>query len=265
MNMRNRLAIRGAVVAAAALLAAPAGAQAPPAAAPPPAAPPPPNSAAPPALLQATPPTDPNGCGPMALFRTVVRNVTPGLMASDRAAQPRTFYRFGSKFFRSEESPFPGNGDQNIIIVSEPDMWVLNVPTRRARHSRDLSALQEVRAPILPAALDTPPAFRTLEFGCEGAFVDKYAPRAQGLVNFGAGIAAVHQVSIGDQTVVLLMDQRRNLPLVLSYVRQGRPVLVLRYDEYRLGLGERLGLFAPPARGYQITESKGETPTLQLN
>src|SRR5205085_7864589 len=149
-----------AAVAAAAVVAATAGAQVPP------AAPQAPGAAGPkPALLQATPSSDPNGCAPMGLFRTVVRNVTPGLMAADRAAQPRTFYRFGSKFFRSEEAPNPGSGDQNIIIVSEPDIWVLNVPSKRGRHAMDSGTLQEVRAPILPAALDTPPAFRTLEFG----------------------------------------------------------------------------------------------------
>jgi hypothetical protein len=57
--------------------------------------------------------------------------------------------------------------------------------------------------------------------------------------------------------VAILMDIRRSGPLMLSYLRQGRPVFVIRYDDYRHGLPDRPELFKPP-RNVKIIEEKGE-------
>lgn len=228
-----------------------------------PGAPPPP-----PASLLATPavgqPAESMGCVPMGLFRAVVRNVTPGLQAADRQAQPRTYYRQGAKLMRSEEQPDPSSGAQNIVIVAEPDIWVLNVVARQAQHGVDPGPDLDVHAPILPPSLDTPESFRTLEFGCETVFVATYAPRQQRMVQWGGTVAALHAVTVGDQSLAILMDQRRNQPLMISYIRRGQPVLVLRYDDYRLGQPERPQLFAAP-KGYKISESKGPPATFSLN
>ena len=209
-------------------------------------------------------PAEAQGCVPMGLFRAVVRNVTPGLQAADRQAQPRTYYRQGAKLMRSEEQPDPASGAQNIVIIAEPDIWVMNVAARQAQHGVDPGPDLSVHMPILAPSLDTPESFRTLEFGCETVFVATYAPRQQRVVQWGGTTAALHAVTVGDQSLAILMDQRRNQPLMISYLRRGQPVLVLRYDDYRLGLPERPQLFAPP-KGYKITESKGPPATSSLN
>jgi hypothetical protein len=104
----------------------------------------------------------------------------------------------------------------------------------------------EVRAPILPAASDLPPTFRTLEFGCEAVFVARHAPTPERTVAWGPAKATLHTVTVGTQSVALLMDLRRERPLMISYQRAGKLVFVLRYDDYRLNLPERPELFAPP-------------------
>ncbi|MDN8836893.1 hypothetical protein Q0M54_13960, partial [Staphylococcus aureus] len=71
---------------------------------------------------------------PPKMFRTTIRNVTPGLQAADRRAQPRQIWRQGSLFLRSVEQPIPPNGDQQVVIVAEPDIWVLNEATRTGQH-----------------------------------------------------------------------------------------------------------------------------------
>lgn len=206
-------------------------------------------------------PLDPNRCAPATLFRTVIRNVTPGLMAADRAAQPRTLYRLGDRFMRTEEDPDTQSGDQNIVIVAEPDLWVANTPSRRARHGRDPGPDLVVKAPILPQSFDLPGAFRELEFGCEPEWVARNAPRPLRLVNWGGAVAEFHQLASGEHVLVVLMDQRRNQPLVISYARQGKPVMVLRYQEYRAGMPDRPGLFEPP-KGYQTTEAPAQPPPM---
>lgn len=202
-------------------------------------------------------PLDPNRCAPAQLFRAVVRNVTPGLMAADRAAAPRTMYRLGDRFMRTEEEPDTQSGDQTIVIVAEPDLYVLNPARRQARHGRDPGPDLVVKAPILPPTFDLPEAFKGLEFGCEPDWVARNAPQPQRMANWGGAMAAFHQATIGEHTIVVLMDQRRNEPLVVSYARQGKPVLVIRYQDYRTGLPERPRLFDAP-KGYKITEAKGQ-------
>lgn len=235
-------------------LAGPSAAQAPAAALPPPAQSSLPGAASPDVI-----PLDPNRCAPAGLFRAVVRNVTPGLMAADRAAGPRTLYRLGDRFMRSEEDPDTQSGDQNIVVVAEPDLWVLNTPTRRARHGRDPGPDLVVKAPILPQSFGLPEAFKGLEFGCEPDWVARNAAQALRQVSWGGIAATFHQVTSGDHTVVVLMDQRRKEPLVISYLRQGKPLLVLRYDDYRAGMPERPQLFEAP-KGYTVTEADAPKP-----
>ncbi len=188
----------------------------------------------------------PGGCAPDTLVRLVVRNVSPGLAAADPRAQPRLMYRRSSIYMRTEEPPDPShNGAKMLFIVSEPDIWIVDASTRSGRHSRDAGPQFEVHAPILPNLADLPPAFQALEFGCEAAFVAANAPEVRRTLAWGETTAALHALTAGDQTVALLMDERRGAPLMVSYLRKGKPVWVVRYDEFRADLPEHPELFQP--------------------
>lgn len=200
--------------------------------------------AAPPPL---EPRLGPPPCAPEKLTRVIVRNVSPGLAAAAPAAQPRTLWRQGSTFLRSEESPDPTRG-QPVVIIAEPDIWTVDMATQSGQHQVDPGPELVVRAPILPAAPDLPPPFRTLEFGCEVAFLTAagaMVPRQT--VPWGATKATVHQVTSGEHTVSILLGTRRQVPLMVAYARSGQPVFALRYDDYRDDLPDRPGLFAEPA------------------
>jgi hypothetical protein len=194
------------------------------------------------ALLAAAPA---QACAPAGLVRVVFRNISPGLAAADPAAQPRTLFRQGTRFLRTEEDPDPNRG-QPVIIVAEPDVWVINLATRTGQHALDTEADQTVHAPVIPAT-DAPPLFRTLEYGCEPEFVATHAPAPRNTTQFGATPATLHVVEGGEgHALAILMDPRRKAPLLISYIREGRPVLVVRYDDWRNDLPMREGLFAPP-------------------
>ncbi|PZQ55961.1 MAG: hypothetical protein DI570_21525 [Phenylobacterium zucineum] len=193
------------------------------------------------------------------LFRGTIRNISPGLAAADRAAQPRSLWRFGSTFLRSEEQPDPVRGNQMLTIVAEPDIWAINLTTGVGQHSVDPGPDFTVHAPILPPAPDLPPPLRTLEYGCEPEFVKQYAPQPQQLVKWGPIQATLHAAVFGDHAVIVLMDQRRVEPIMVSYMRQGRPVYVVRYDEWRRGLPNRPEMFVPP-KNARITEAPAVPP-----
>ena len=98
---------------------------------------------------------------------------------------------------------------------------------------------------ILPLT-DVPAPFSSLEYGCEADFVTTYAPRPQSQTRWGDGPAQLHVLSQGAHSLAILMDSRRNTPLLISYLREGRPVLVVRYDDHRTGVPAREDLFRPP-------------------
>jgi len=202
-------------------------------------------------------------CAPTGLFRATIRNISPGLAASARGAQPRQIWRQGATHLRSEEQPDPVRGDQTVVVVAEPDIWIVNLATREGRHTLDPGPVLEVRAPILPATPDLSPTFRALEYGCEAQFVARHAPEPERTIAWGATRATLHTVAVGDQSVAFLMDLGRERPLMISYQRGGRPTFVLRYDDYRLGLPERPQLFAPP-KNAKITPGPAGPPPLPL-
>lgn len=210
---------------------------------------PPPSLDAPPVVPFGSGPAGAGGgarCAPVNLTRVIVRNVSPGLMAASPAAQPRTLYRLGTTFLRSEESPDPARG-QPVVIVAEPDIWTIDLATRGGQHQTDPGPELVVHAPILPIAPDLPPEFRALEYGCEFEFLTAAgAATPRQTVNWGAAKATVHVVAKGEHSINILMATRRQAPLMVAYAKGGQVVFAIRYDDFRNDLAERPGLFAPP-------------------
>lgn len=192
-------------------------------------------------------------CAPEKLTRIVIRNVSPGLAAAAPAAQPRTLYRQGAIYLRSEESPDPARG-QPVVIISEPDIWTVNMATRTGQHQVDPGPELIVRAPILPLTADVPADFRTLEYGCELDFMRRANATAPlQTIPWGQGRATVHQVVSGEHVVSILLAERAQEPLMVAYAKAGRPLFAVRYDDFRTNLSDRPALFARPER-LTITE-----------
>jgi len=213
--------------------------------------------AAPPPL---EPRLGPPPCAPEKLVRMVVRNVSPGLAAASPVAQPRTLYRQGTTYLRSEESPDPARG-QPVVIISEPDIWTVNMATRTGRHQVDPGPELVVRAPILPLTPDLPADFRTLEYGCELDFMRRAnATEPKQTIPWGDGRATVHQVVAGEHVVSILLSDRAQEPLMVGYAKAGRPLFAVRYDDFRGNVPDRPGLFAPPQR-VTITEGTAQAGT----
>lgn len=203
-------------------------------------------------------------CRPRSLMSMTVRNITPGLQAADPRAQPRRLWRLGAKYLRSLEQPVISEtlqdpkapmARQSLMVVAEPDVWIIDTASRQARHSLDKGPVFEVRAPILPLG-DTPAQFRSLEYGCEAEFVAVRAPIAQRTVRWGGVDAAIHTYTVGTASLAILMDDRAGEPLMITYLRDARPILIIRYDEYLQRLPDQPELFRPPA-DVTITEATG--------
>lgn len=205
-------------------------------------------------------------CQPPLLVTMTVRNVTPGLQAADHRAQPRRIWRMGGRHFRILEQPVVSANvrdpkapmaRQALFVVSEPDVWMIDLASRTGGHSLDKGPVFEVRAPILPPG--SPPEFMALEYGCEAEFVAVRAPVAQRTIRWGGVEAGIHTYTVGAYSLAILMNDRSGEPFMITYLRNGRPALILKYDEYRPGLPDDPELFRPPP-DVKITETGALPP-----
>lgn len=206
----------------------------------------------------ALPPT--SVCAPRTLTSLVVRDISPGVASADPRAQPRTMIRRGTTQFRSEEQPDPGRaGETRIVIVSEPDIWSIDLAQRRGAHSVDPGPELIVKAPVLPITPEMPALFRTLEFGCEAEFVATHTPATSQTGSWGVSQVGVHQLTEGDHSVAFLMDIKTGKPVIITYSRAGKMVFAMRYDAWRNDQPNDPSLFVPP-KSVQIIEAPAATP-----
>ena len=198
----------------------------------------------------------PGGCAPETLTRLVVRDISPGVAAADSRAQPRTMVRRGAMQLRSEELPdLSRGGETRLVIISEPDVWTIDLARRRGVHSVDPGPEFVVRAPVLPITPDLPALFATLEFGCEAAFVAANAPKAAQMgAPWGTSQVSVHSVNIGEHSLAFLMDSRTSKPVIITYSKAERAVFSIRYDAFHNDQPDNPTLFTPP-KLVQIVEA----------
>lgn len=201
-------------------------------------------------------------CAPPMLTRMIVRNISPGLAAAAPAAQPRTIWRKTSMQLRTEEIPDPSRGVHNIVVISEPDIWMVNMAARAGQHSVDPGPDYEVRAPILPVGPGMPPELMQLEYGCEGQFVAAWMPATPRAVPWGIETANLHTATFGEHEVSILMHARRKVPLMVVYAKGGQAQFAIRYDEFRADLPDRPDLFLPP-KNVTITAAPPRSPPSQ--
>src|SRR5712692_8286049 len=110
-------------------------------------------------------------CAPPRMLRIVTTVESPGLPADHFAGQPKTLYRFGNAYGRVEEVLNRQTGLHLLVIVSEPDIWVINRVNMSGQHMVDRGPSLDFRAPIVPGAKSE--RWKDLEFGCEEDFMKK--------------------------------------------------------------------------------------------
>jgi hypothetical protein len=174
-----------------------------------------------------------------------VRNISPGLQASARAAQPRTLYRQGAQLMRVEEAPDYASGQQLLTIIAEPDIWVVNLTSGTGRHQRDPGPDLSVHAPVVGGP-GVPLRFMSFEFGCEMEFLAANPHPPPRHLGQGSNQVDVHVLVEGGQTLAVMVDTRRQVPVMVSLAKGGKPAIVMRYDAYSAGGPPRPQLFEPP-------------------
>src|SRR6202022_269103 len=88
-------------------------------------------------------------------------------------AQGKTMWRAGTKYARIEEAPDTANGIHGLLIVNEPDAWMINLFEKSGRHMVDPGPTFNPRLPVFDATTGASPKVMELEFGREFEFFTK--------------------------------------------------------------------------------------------
>jgi len=191
-------------------------------------------------------------CVPDKMLRITYSNNAKGITPDSFAAQPKTIYRLGSRYGRIEEQPDVPQGIHGLVIVNEPDMWVINLARRAGQHMVDGGPTYFFRAPLLtdPAS----PFFMQMEFGCEIGYLTSLGATPQRFQD-GALSYSRYEVSQGDERITVLTTPDGARPTTVQFMRGLVHILSVHYLEYQTGLPTNPDLFQPPA-GISVQSTK---------
>jgi hypothetical protein len=165
------------------------------------------------------------------------------------AAEPKTMYRAGTTYCRTEELQDPEHGIHGLMIVKEPDVWMVNLLAKTARHLVDPGPTFNCRLPIFRGVQPSPAddmknALLELEFGQEiGYFIRAGATPKPGPV-LRDKPTRVYATDVGDSQLLLFTTGTPERPWAVARQR-GETREIFWYDAYeQLPFDARL--FAKP-------------------
>lgn len=191
---------------------------------------------------------------PRTMTMLTVKLESPDIPKESFAAQPKRIYRAGTRYCRTEENPDIQNGIHGLMIINEPDVWMVNRLDKSARHIIDTGPTYNCRMPMfINVAEDMKKTLAELEFGRELDFFRPKSPTPNpGPVLLGKA-TMVHSATIGDSQLFLFTATESGVPV--SVVRKTEKTReIFWYGEYR-ELPFDGKLFAKPD-GVKIEESK---------
>jgi hypothetical protein len=183
---------------------------------------------------------------------------SPDAPAGSFAAKPKVFYRAGDRYCRVEEAPDPGQGIHGLMIINEPDWWMVNLLSKTARHGVDPGPTFNCRLVIFangsPQSLDDESKqIMQLEFGRELEFfkgrgaIPKKGPVLQTKETMG------YTVTVGTTTLALFTYGTPERPVAVSQERNGKTDIFWYSGYGEVDFDPRL--FAKP-ENVKIEESK---------
>ncbi len=161
---------------------------------------------------------------PKTMTKMQVQVQSPDVRADSFAAKPKVIYRAGSQFCRIEEQPDPGQGIHGLVIVNEPDVWMVNLATKSGQHMVDTGPSFNCRLPIFAdIAANLPEEERKpmlgLEFGQEYEFFKANGATPQpGGVQQGQQTTA-YLLSFGESKLALFTYGTPERPLSVAWMR----------------------------------------------
>jgi hypothetical protein len=179
------------------------------------------------------------------MTKIVMRFVSAKIDPDSFAAKPKTLFLAGETYARIEEEPDPARGLHGLIVVHEPDIWIINLLDHSGRHQVDPGPSLVVHNPILPPG--GPKEFAALEFGKEIDFFRRHKASPAAAREIDGTRCQAMAYTYGDYKLVLFTAADTDVPFQLEVYRDEKLNASVRYLSYERDLPFNPGLFKPPA------------------
>ena len=160
-------------------------------------------------------------CAPAKLVHIVTTNVTPGIVPGSFQAQPKTLYRIGNNKMRIEESPDKASAIHGLIVISEPDIWMINLYDNTGHHILDSGPNLDAVAPVI-SFHGVPAKITAMELGCEADYLTSNGIQPSGTEHIGSDNFTVYRISSGKDVLELLDRQGTVTPAYARYYHAGK-------------------------------------------
>ncbi len=161
-----------------------------------------------------------------------------------------TIYRLGDRYARVETS-VPSLKFPLVMIIKEPDGWMVDLYNKKALHMVDPDLTAKVQFPITYA-------FSELEFGNEFDFM-KAKKAAKSSIKLEAKEYDLLSVEMYGVKIELICEKDKQLPHLIRFLEAGKIVSSFLYDEYKLDLEPDLSLLEV-SQDLTTTEASSSEP-----
>jgi hypothetical protein len=177
------------------------------------------------------------------------RVVSPDLPASSPEAQPRKVWRLGKEFLRFEDVPNPETKVHGLIIVDEPDIWIIDRNKGQGRHAIDPGPQYVVHFPIFPR--EQSEKLKQLEFGSELKFFQDIGAKELASQTVDGIKCKLYRLELDDRELTLFLKPD-NVPLQIE-VQSASVKYAVRFLKYDPNQKPDMNLFKVPP-GIKIIE-----------
>jgi hypothetical protein len=147
-------------------------------------------------------------------------------------AQIKKVWRIGTSYLRFEDAPNPVKKIHGLIIVAEPDIWIIDRNTNQAQHTVDPGPNYKIHFPLL--ASEPSEKLRQLEFGSELQFFrDNSATELPALEIDGIKCKPLRLEIDGDEVTLFLKTDETPLQLTVKSPSYEYSMRFLRYEPDR--------------------------------
>jgi hypothetical protein len=173
---------------------------------------------------------------PKTMTKMVVQLQGSDVPDDSFAAKPKTIFRAGNKYCRIEEKPDPEHGIHGVIIVNEPETWMVNLADGTAKHMTDPGPTFNCRLPIFAGWLSELPGDAAkqiggLEFGHEMEFFTAGGAKPDKGPELQSQQTNTYMLSFGDISLALFTYGTPERPLAVA-LRRGNKHQILWYSGY---------------------------------
>ena len=147
-------------------------------------------------------------------------------------AQTKKVWRISNTYLRFEDAPNPQTGIHGLIIVAEPDIWIIDRNTNQAQHTVDPGPSYKIHFPLF--ASETSEKLRALEFGHELEYFQENDARELPPQDIDGFKCKVLRLEIDDREVTLFLKTNDTpLQIVVKSPVYEYAMRFLRYEPDR--------------------------------